>query len=98
MSNIGAILAPAASIAAHGNQAATPRADASNAHNLANNSIATVGTAAVVSLRASSKERAASSGEKRQIDAAFDKERIKGGRKDSESSSASSKKSLNVVA
>ena len=77
MSNLASIAGNSAtSVAAQSNQGVTPRTDGNSAANNAaiNNS---AGQAAVVSLSASSQNRAASRGDARQVDAAFEKQTSK---------------------
>ncbi|MCB0345498.1 MAG: hypothetical protein KDD66_10290 [Bdellovibrionales bacterium] len=78
-SSLGSIVSQTGSIAATAQGASARGAEASAVSNSGTNAAAasTTGGAAVVSLSASSKERAASRGESRQVDAAFDKQASK---------------------
>ena len=70
-------VAPNASIVAQSQQQPAQRGDANSAGSTATAQTVTNGQAAVVSLTAETRNRAASYGEKREVDAAFDKEEIK---------------------
>jgi negative regulator of sigma E activity len=96
MESVGAILGQTASVAANTSQGVRPQGGdtaQAQAQNVSNNN-AVSQSAANVASGAESKTRAASSGDNRKTDAAFDKEKSSEGSK----SNSRTKKSINVTA